>query len=172
MISDTIKGMERLAADPTGITDPFQSMYELVYQLTMRTVACNEIAEDPAMLKKTLRLYEEVEKAATPTVVMYPWLPSPAKLKRMWGGAQLYMIFKNIVDVRNKTSRREDDALQFLMDQGDDIRSIIGVRQSLEQKTLRNLLTLISVCPRRPLCRPAQLRNQCRLDPHLPLPIP
>ncbi|KAL1302876.1 hypothetical protein AAFC00_003204 [Neodothiora populina] len=122
---DTRKSMEILAADDRGVTDPFDSIYKIVYQLTMRTVACKEIAEDPAMLEKTLHLYEEVEKAATPTVVMYPWLPSPAKLKRVWGGAQLYMIFKKIVDDRRSTGHRVDDALQFCMDAGDDIKSII-----------------------------------------------
>lgn len=127
LISDTIKSMDILAEDPRGITDPFESIYRTVYQLTMRTVACREIAEDPVLLEKTLHLYEEVENAATPTVVMFPFLPLPAKLKRMWGGAQLYMIFKKIVDERVKTGRREEDALQFCMDKGDDIRSIITV---------------------------------------------
>lgn len=127
MIADTKKAMDFLAADPRGITDPFESVFELVYQLTMRTVACTEIADDPVLLARTLHLYQEVESAATPTVVMFPSLPSPAKLRRMYAGAQLYMIFKKIVDTRRATGTRHDDALQFLMDSGDDIRSIISV---------------------------------------------
>jgi len=127
MMTDIRTTFDAIAAEPRGITDPFESIYKLVFQLTMRTVACREIADDPALLKRTLRLYEDVEHAATPTVIMYPSLPSPGKLKRMWGGAQLYMIFKKIVDERRKTGRKEDDALQFLIDQGDDIKSIITV---------------------------------------------
>lgn len=37
------------------------------------------------------------------------------------------MILKSIVDDRNKTGRREEDALQFLMDQGDKLIDIITV---------------------------------------------
>lgn len=56
---------------------------------------------------------------------MYPALPLPAKLQRTWSGAQLYMIFKRIVDARNAEGRRDDDGLQFLMDQGDNVTDII-----------------------------------------------
>lgn len=125
LISDTRKSLDAMAADPSGLTDPFESIYRVVYQLTMRTVACHEIAEDPALLSKTLHLYEEVERAATPAVVMYPWLPTPAKFRRMWGGAQLYMIFKKIVADRLRTNTRSEDALQICMDSGDDIKTII-----------------------------------------------
>jgi sterol 14-demethylase len=37
------------------------------------------------------------------------------------------MILKKIVDDRTKTGRREEDALQFLMDQGDSLMDIITV---------------------------------------------
>lgn len=136
LMADTKRNLDTLAADSPGITDPFDSIYKIVYQLTMRTVACREIAEDPALLERTLHLYEEVEKAATPTVVMFPSLPSPAKLKRMWSGAKLYMIFKNIVDQRRSSGIREDDALQFMMDSGDDIKSIITVSRHFTSRNI------------------------------------
>lgn len=37
------------------------------------------------------------------------------------------MLVKNIVDDRKKTGRREEDALQFLIDQGDSLLNIITV---------------------------------------------
>jgi len=132
LMADTRRRLELLAQDPRGVTDPFESIYKIVFQLTMRTVACNEIAEDPALLDKTLHLFEAMDKAATPAVVMYPSLPTPAKLKRMWAGAQLYMIFKKIVDERQRADRRDHDALQFMMDHGDDIRTIITVSITIE----------------------------------------
>lgn len=98
----------------------------MIYHLTMRTVACNEIANDRPLLDKTLRLFEQVEASSTPEVVMFPWLPSPAKLKRLWGGAQLYFIFKNIIDERAKTGHREEDPLQFLIDKGEDPKSVVS----------------------------------------------
>ena len=109
--------------DPT--TDPFDSIYRIVFQLTMRTVACNEIAGNPELLEKVLGLYETIENTASAWLIMYPWLPTPSKFRRTYAGAQLYMIFKNVVDARTKEDRREEDALQYLMDQGDDITKII-----------------------------------------------
>ena len=67
-MSDVKGRLNQLANDPTGITDPFESIYRIVYQLTIRMVGVEDIAEDPVLLEKTLRLYEAVESSATPTV--------------------------------------------------------------------------------------------------------
>lgn len=42
----------------------------------MRTVGCNEVANDRALLDKMLYLYEEVERSATATALLFPWFPS------------------------------------------------------------------------------------------------
>ena len=127
MLSDAREALDKLAAESNGITDPFESIYRMVYRFTMRTIACNEIADDPVLLAKTLHLYEQVEATATPISIMFPWVPTPAKLKRMWSGGQLYMILKNVVDERKKEDRRENDALQYLIDQGDSVTDMITV---------------------------------------------
>ncbi|GAB7351153.1 hypothetical protein MBLNU459_g1606t1 [Dothideomycetes sp. NU459] len=125
LIADVRSRLDALVADPEGITEPFDSIYKIVYQLTMRTVACNEIAGDPVMLQRTLSIFEAVEQSSTAAVIMFPRLPTLGMIKRFWGGAQLYRIFKNIVDDRTSHNRRENDPLQFLMDQGDSITSIV-----------------------------------------------
>lgn len=127
LVKDVRARLDDLAGDPKHETDPFDSIYRIVYQLTMRTVACNEIAADDKLRERTLYLYEEVEKAASPVAIIFPFLPLISKFKRTMAGAELYMIFKKIVDARLKEGRREDDALQFLIDQGDDITNIITV---------------------------------------------
>lgn len=93
----------------------------------MRTVGCNEIADNPILLAKTLSYFETIEQSGTPAGVIFPWLPTPAKLKRIYAGGSLYMMFQRIVNERKKTGKRDDDALQFMIDQGDDIKKIIGV---------------------------------------------
>ena len=127
LLKDCRAMLDGLAAQPDGLTEPFDSIYRMVFKFTMRTVACNEIADDPVLLARTLKLYEEVESAASNLGIMYPWLPLPSKFKRFYAGSQLYMIFKRVVDERKKTSRREDDALQYLLDQGDSVTDIITV---------------------------------------------
>ncbi|KAI5365207.1 Putative cytochrome P450 [Septoria linicola] len=125
LLKDARMLLNGLAAQPEKITDPFDSIYRMVFQFTMRTVACSEIADDQPLLAKVLGLFESIESCATHTGIMYPWVPLPSKMKRTIAGAQLYGIFKKIVDDRNKTGRKEDDALQYLMDQGDNIVDII-----------------------------------------------
>jgi hypothetical protein len=127
LIEDTNARLKSIASSPSGITDPFDSVYKIVFQLTMRTVGCNEIANDPRLLAKTLSFYETIARSVTPAEVIFPWLPTPAKLKRTYAGGALYMMFQGIVNERKKTGRREEDALQFMIDHGDDVTMIIHV---------------------------------------------
>jgi hypothetical protein len=126
-MADTKARLENIASSPGGITDPFDSVYKIVFLLTMRTVGCNEIANDPTLLAKALSFFEIIQQSGTPAGVIFPWLPTPAKLKRTYAGGNLYMIFQRIVNERKRTGKREDDALQFMIDHGDDVRNIIGV---------------------------------------------
>jgi hypothetical protein len=127
LIEDANARLKSIPSSPSGITDPFDSVYKVVFQLTMRTVGCNEIANDPRLQAKTLGFFETIQRSATPAGVIFPWLPTPAKLKRTYAGAALYMMFQGIVNKREKTGRREEDALQFMIDQGDDVTKIISV---------------------------------------------
>lgn len=125
LLQDVRSKIDKLADQEDKVTDPFDSIYRIVFQITMRTVACNEIAGDELLLEKVLKLYETIESTATPLSIMYNWMPVPARFRRTYAGARLYMIFKNIIDTRAKEGRREDDTLQYLIDQGDDITKII-----------------------------------------------
>ncbi|KAK3073790.1 hypothetical protein LTR53_004314 [Teratosphaeriaceae sp. CCFEE 6253] len=125
LLQDARASLDKLAAEPSGVTNPFDSIYRMVFQFTMRTVACNEIADDPETLEKCLQYFEDIDSTATPWSIIYPWLPQWSKVKRLKAGAKLYMVIKRVVDARNKSGVRGDDALQYLIDQGDDITSMI-----------------------------------------------
>ena len=82
----------------------------------MRTVGCDNIANDPVLLETTLGLYQAIESSTATTSIIFPWLPTPAALKRTIAGGRFYMIFKSIVNQRKRTNQRADDALQYLID--------------------------------------------------------
>jgi len=124
--------LNTLAASPVKITDPFESVYEIVFQLTMRTVGCNEIAENPELVKTVMKLNQTMESAATPTTIMFPWLPSTGLLKMYYAGARMYMIFAKVIKDRQAQERIEDDAMQIMLDQGDSTKDILAVSQFLE----------------------------------------
>lgn len=127
LLQDIQANFTTLAQDPKGATDPFESIYLLVYQLTMRIVGCDEIANDPSLLKTTLSLFETVESSATATAVLFPWFPSPAIIKRTIAGTRLYLIFKSVIEKRIASGKRGEDPLQYLLDQGDSVASITEV---------------------------------------------
>lgn len=77
LIEDTKARLINISKSPTGITDPFDSIYKIVYQLTMRTVGCDNIANDPVLLEKSLGLFQAIETSATPASIIFPWLPTP-----------------------------------------------------------------------------------------------
>lgn len=133
MAGDTRKACEALAtappskADPAWkVTNPFDSLYQIVYQLTMRTVGANDIAEDPELLRKTLSMFEQFEKCNSTLKIVFPWFPAPSHFLRIYNGARLGMVFQKLIDQRTKTGKKGNDALQYLIDQGVGIRDIIA----------------------------------------------
>ena len=127
LLSDVRGRLEELATSSPGATDPFDSIFKIVFLLTMRAVGATEIADDRKKLDTTLSLFQTIEQSATSSQIMFPWLPSPALLRRFIAGTRMYMMFQKIVKGRQETGGGEDDALQYLLDQGDDMGKIISV---------------------------------------------
>ncbi|KAI0107076.1 cytochrome P450 6A1 [Nemania sp. FL0031] len=133
LTGDTRAACEALAAAPPSkadpdwkVTDPFESFYEIVYQLTMRTVGANDIADDPKLLRHTLSIFDWFENSDSFAKVIFPWLPTVNHYMRLYYGAKLAFVFKDIIDRRNKTGKKGNDALQFLMDRGLTLTNIVG----------------------------------------------
>ncbi|KAI1432137.1 cytochrome P450 6A1 [Xylaria sp. CBS 124048] len=133
MTGDTRFACKELAAaapskaDPEWrVTDPFESIYEIVYQLTMRVVGANEIAEDRKLLRQTLMTFDWFERADSFARVIFPWLPTLNHYMRLFHGARLAFVFRDIIEKRKKTGKKENDALQFLIDRGLNLQDIVG----------------------------------------------
>ncbi|KAJ8112688.1 hypothetical protein OPT61_g4995 [Boeremia exigua] len=125
LTSDTQEAIEAIKNNPSGRTNPFDSVYRLVFRLTIRLVGAQEIAENAELLEETLHLFEYIEASSTAASIILPKFPSPAVLKRTYAGARLYMIVENIVKKRAASDEKHDDALQYLLDQGDRTHKII-----------------------------------------------
>lgn len=111
----------------TGIFDPFDDIYKIVYQLTMRTVGATEIAESPQLMNRTLGLFEEIEENMSTTRIIFPWLPTLGYIRQTLAGGKLYVIFDKIAKERKKTGKTHEDAFQFLLDTGEDMVRILTV---------------------------------------------
>ncbi|KAI0593285.1 cytochrome P450 6A1 [Biscogniauxia sp. FL1348] len=129
LCSDARRACEGLAGASSAawaVTNPFDSLYGIVYQLTMRTVGAEEIANDPALLRSTLAIFEGFEGSESIAHVVFPWLPTPKHLIRIYNGARLAMVFQRIVEKRRTTGKRREDSLQNLIDQGLGIKDIVA----------------------------------------------
>lgn len=126
LIADTHAALSTMSSAPQGILRPFDEMWRLVYQLTHRTLGTKDIADDPKELARTMSIYMTMDGSSA-LDVMFPSLPTPKKLRKIWAGAQLHQTFSRIVEDRKKTGRREEDAMQALMDQGADNMKISAV---------------------------------------------
>jgi hypothetical protein len=67
----------------SGKFDPFEDIYSIVFQLTIRAAGCREIADSAESCKRLERMFWACEKGTTPTSVLFPWLPSDARKKRV-----------------------------------------------------------------------------------------
>lgn len=105
MLRDARSNLDALV--DSGSTDPFDSIYKMIFHFTMRTVACNEIADDPATLAKCLHYFEAIEQSVSPVTVMYPWVPTIGKATSMY---KVSLLFSSM-SLRNQLLKTMSDTV-------------------------------------------------------------
>ncbi|KAG8720691.1 hypothetical protein FRC09_009125 [Ceratobasidium sp. 395] len=109
----------------SGQFDPFEDMYTVVFQLTIRAGGCREIADSVEQCKRMEDLFWAIDEGATPTAVLFPWIPSAARRKKVKATGDVFDWFDHIIKTRRQEERREDDALQMLLDLGYSTTDVI-----------------------------------------------
>jgi hypothetical protein len=66
-----------------GQLNLFEDMYSVVFQFTMRTAGCREIADSVEQCKRLEDLFWLIDEGATPVSVLFPWFPSEARRKKV-----------------------------------------------------------------------------------------
>ncbi|KAF8842871.1 cytochrome P450 [Paxillus ammoniavirescens] len=110
----------------SGTFDPFDKIYELLFQTTVRCIASAEIASDPALVARLKKLYDILDSGTTPATVLLPWLPGPSMLKKLWSTKQVYEIIAHAVDTRVQSGESQNDTLQMLVDAQDERLVMVG----------------------------------------------
>ena len=111
----------------SGKINPFNDVYYLVFQMTVRMTTCSELAEDWAAIDRLFGLYWKLEKSATPVALLLPWLPSNARRDKMQATADMYNMLSGYVDSRKSAQESGSDAIDLLIARGEDNTNIIGV---------------------------------------------
>ena len=128
LFSDIIKRMDGWG--DSGKLNPFNDVYYLVFQMTVRMATCRELAEDWTAIDRLFRLYWKLEKSATPVRLLLPWLPSKARRAKKQVTADIYNMVFGYVDSRRSAQESRSDAIDLLIAQGEDDTTIIGVSRS------------------------------------------
>jgi len=107
------------------VINPFEEVYRVVWQLTMRTVGPHEVVEDRELLETTLKYMEMIDESIDIVGLCYFWLPTPGRIRQYYAGLRLYLIYNSIMSKRKKSGERRADALQAMIDQGDSPKIVI-----------------------------------------------
>lgn len=105
-------------------------MDKLLFQTTVRSLSCHEIADDEDLVERLRQLYDKLDASTTPASVLFPWFPSPSMLKKLYASKKVYDIVNGAINARVQSGISRDDTLQMLVDHGDDKLVIVGVRHS------------------------------------------
>ncbi|PPQ75591.1 hypothetical protein CVT24_010897 [Panaeolus cyanescens] len=124
LLQDTRRMME--AWGSSGKLDPFDKVYELVFQLNIRSLSCTEISDDPKLVTRLKELYDILDNGTTPATVLVPWLPTPAMIKKLWATKEIYEIVVQAIKDRENSGVSRNDTLQMLLDSGDEKLVVVG----------------------------------------------
>jgi hypothetical protein len=108
-----------------GKMSPFKDIYELVFQMIVRMASCQELASNPAMIRKMSDLYWKLEKSATPVGLLFPWFPGTAKKNKENAINGLYEMLSHYVHLRREAEVPSLDVIDVLIADGMDNSSIV-----------------------------------------------
>ncbi|KAJ7138638.1 cytochrome P450 [Mycena filopes] len=98
--------------------NPFETFPQVIFRLTAATMTSSLIAANPAACTALLKIFHGLEVAATPITVLFPWFFGPDRMRRCYLMWHFYHAIRQAIDERKAAGRDEDDAMQFLMDEG------------------------------------------------------
>ncbi|KAH7032668.1 cytochrome P450 [Microdochium trichocladiopsis] len=152
LVSDSDSHMRALGltANEKGraaIISPQKFLGLLSYQLTHRASGVHDIVNDPVLLRETWNVYTPLEDS--PYIdIMLPWLPTPSKLRKVWGYAKLHLTVTKIARERKAEGRTEEDMLQMMIeaDLGSKMQSVAVIGAVLAGVFNTTFSTVYNIC--------------------------
>jgi hypothetical protein len=99
--------------------------------MTVRMASCRELTSDLAALAELQKHYWILEKSATPTALLLPWFPGPAKRAKEASNKALFTMLWGYIEERKKAPVPSSDAIDVLLGQGlnnyDIVQFVLGV---------------------------------------------
>lgn len=85
------------------------------------------MADDPQKVSSMTAICQELVSGGSMLSVLFPWLPTWSRLKKVNAVKNLFFLISTVVHERKMDRKRHGDMLQYLIDQGDLVSDIIVV---------------------------------------------
>ena len=94
--------------------------------MTAHMIACHDLTKNEADLKKIGKLFMTYQTSTTPTSLLLPWFPSPARKAGKEATTELFTILCTYVETR-RHAEPTSDAIDVLIADGETTQTIVGV---------------------------------------------
>ena len=94
--------------------------------MTARMGTCRDLTENGSDLKRVGELFLTLQTCVTPTSLILPWFPSPARRTVRQATAEMYTILHTYVENRRQ-AEPTSDAVDVLVADGETTQNIIWV---------------------------------------------
>lgn len=74
-----------------------------------------------------MNIFRRLEEGSDPSSLLFSWIPTPSRVRRLLAGHELYSLIRDIVNERKSTGRAAKDPLQVLIDQNFSLVEITRV---------------------------------------------
>jgi len=95
--------------------------------MTARIATCHGLAKNETDLKKAGKLFMILQASATPTSLLLPWFPGPAKKTGKRAATELYTLLHGYVETRRRAPELQGDGFDILIADGETTQNIVGV---------------------------------------------
>jgi len=102
--------------------------------MTARMATCRDLTKNEGDLKKVGELFMTLQTSATPTSLLLPWFPSPARKTGKQATTELYTVLCNYVEARRRAQELTSDAIDVLIADGETTQNIVGVGPPNERR--------------------------------------
>ena len=95
-----------------------------------RLTSCHDLTKNEADVKRIGRLLMTHQASFTPTAVLLPWFPSPARKAGKEAATELFTMLYVYVEKRRR-AEPTNDAIDIMIVEGEPTKKIVGVRSAL-----------------------------------------
>lgn len=95
--------------------------------MTAHMTTCNDLTENEANLKKIGQLFLTLQTGATPTSLLLPRFPSPARKMVKAASTELFTMLYTCIETRRNAGFLTSDAIDILIADGETTQNIVGV---------------------------------------------